>query len=146
MKGTSPSLLYSTYFSIRPSVIFECVKTGTLTSLLPAPSSRRWSRHPPSRAAGDAGKNYVVSFGGEKSGHPSLNATILPPEKHGHRGIWTSSNWRPVDRIACTYVLGGLCGVDARAVEEEAHGVGLQRLAGAERVEDLAGSAKKRRG
>ena len=39
-----------------------------------------------------------------------------------------------------TYVLGGLRGVNARAVEQKAHGVGLQRLARAERVEDLAGS------
>ena len=39
-----------------------------------------------------------------------------------------------------TYVLGGLRGVNARAVEQKAHGVRLQRLARAERVEDLAGS------
>ena len=37
-----------------------------------------------------------------------------------------------------THVFRGLVGHDARAVEEEAHGVHLERLAGAEGVEDLA--------
>ena len=37
-----------------------------------------------------------------------------------------------------THVFRGLVGHDARAVKEEAHGVHLERLAGAEGVEDLA--------
>ena len=44
-----------------------------------------------------------------------------------------------------TYVLRGVGGVDSRAVEQEAHGVGLQRLARAEGVEDLAGRKRERR-
>ena len=43
------------------------------------------------------------------------------------------------------HLLGGLMGVDALAVEEEAHGAGLEGLAGAERVEDLRRETVRRR-
>jgi len=52
----------------------------------------------------------------------------------GVRGWETRGGKRRV-----TYVRGGLGSVDSRAVEQEAHSVGLQCFSGAEGVEDLAG-------
>ena len=120
-----------------------------LSARRPAPSSRRWSRRPPCRAERRRGGARLDFRETRIDRTGRRNSVFASPLSF----LGTQIRGTPRDLIRvrerageagggagrATYVLRGLVGVDSRAVEQEAHGIGLQRLARAEGVEDLAG-------